>query len=166
MQKEKELIAKASENLRISEIFLREIRTSISPKMPWEAERLKAKGAEIQFLDVSASCERGETENTKGEKNTSYIFTHRFGIRLLDINGDADVDDEDSEALKIEADYHAVYDVADSSVEFSDEELAAFGKYNVPYHLWPYWRELADSTARKMGITNIIVPMKKPVQSK
>jgi hypothetical protein len=61
-------------------------------------------------------------------------------------------------ASEISAIYCAQY-VIRPDAEISEEEKEEFGKVNAPYHVWPYWREYAQSTCNRMNLPVSTVPM-------
>lgn len=70
----------------------------------------------------------------------------------------------DEEAIKskiaseIKVTYCAEYKIR-GSTELSEEEIKEFGRVNVPYHVWPYWREYAQNTCNRMNLPVSTVPM-------
>jgi preprotein translocase subunit SecB len=64
--------------------------------------------------------------------------------------------------LSISAAYRATYSVASESPAIKDEEIGAFAEFNVPYNVWPYWRELVQSLTVRMGLPPLTLPLLKP----
>lgn len=92
----------------------------------------------------------------ESEKRFDYIFTYALGIRLV---REEEQDNDSPDALVVvEAKFDACYI---SHHEVSKEQLDAFSQNNVGYHVWPYWRELVQSSCAKSGINHIRVPFYK-----
>ena len=101
-----------------------------------------------------------EIEKATSDSVTSYWnyrFCYSIGLRFIDTNDslDEDIDSSDDAEtlLEIQCDFEADYI---SKEKLSFEEIKAFSKNNVGYHVWPYWRELVQSTCSRMGIKSCI----------
>lgn len=46
-----------------------------------------------------------------------------------------------------------------SEEDLSNDEIKEFGRVNVPYHVWPYWREYSQNTCVRMSLPATMVPM-------
>ena len=67
---------------------------------------------------------------------------------------------EEAVYIEIAAELSAHYGL--SGAEDADAlrpALEEFGRYNVGYHVWPYWHEYVQSICARMGIPPIPVPM-------
>lgn len=105
------------------------------------------------------------THNDTGDVSRTALFYFTAAVRLTDISSapeDETGEDVASEDLylEIEAEFCAQYNVHDDV----DEEairpaFEEFGRYNVGYHVWPYWREYVQGTCARLGIPPIPVPM-------
>lgn len=105
------------------------------------------------------------TNKETGDTSKTAMFYFTAGVRL--INGEsldaAETQEnvpDDAVYVEIETDFCAHY----SLDETDDEEkllpaLEEFGRHNVGYHVWPYWREYVQSVCARMGIPPIPVPM-------
>ena len=65
---------------------------------------------------------------------------------------------DDELLLFITASFVLIYS-ASSLGEFTDEQIEAFAKTSGIYNAWPYWREFAQSTAARMGLPPVMVPV-------
>lgn len=43
--------------------------------------------------------------------------------------------------------------------ELSEECINEFGRVNAPFNVWPYWRELCQSTCSRMSLPVTVIPM-------
>lgn len=39
-----------------------------------------------------------------------------------------------------------------------DDALALFASHNVPFNMWPYWREIVQSACGRMGLPRVVLP--------
>lgn len=89
------------------------------------------------------------------------VFGFEAGVRLVD-DGDLDPDHEIDDAsihLEIAAEFVAHYLLRDGLTEENlRPALEEFARYNVGYHVWPYWREYVQSTCARVGIPPIPIP--------
>lgn len=89
-----------------------------------------------------------------------YHFFYACGIRLME-ESDSEVDYEDLEdptapLVEIRATFSAKYN---STIKLEKASVEAFSEENVGYHVWPYWRELVQSSCLRMDITPLETPM-------
>lgn len=123
---------------------------------------------EIQTFRNTSSLEVEEldlNDNSKEEKLYKYKYIYNVGIRGIQPNesnnsedGSPDDVHEPKEFFEITAKYKVVYI---SKVEISDDCADEFAKYNVGHTVWPYWRELVQSSCVRMGINVIEIPFYK-----
>lgn len=104
---------------------------------------------------------------TDEESNVTHRFLRCYvqaGMRYF--LGEQPTDEEmQNEAWiksKLASEISAIYCVEYSirpDVELTSEENAEFGRVNVPYHVWPYWREYCQNTCNRMNLPVSVVPM-------
>lgn len=70
--------------------------------------------------------------------------------------------DDGVDAVSIEATFLLVYSI-DQSIPLEHECLEHFANTNGPYNVWPYWRELVQTGASRVGLGAITVPVFRPV---
>lgn len=68
--------------------------------------------------------------------------------------------DEDYLA-KIEATFEISYRI-DNVARFGQQSLSAFARLNGLFNVWPYWRELVQSTVTRLGLPPFTVPPFQP----
>ena len=80
-----------------------------------------------------------------------YKFVYSVGIRLIFKQEEEIENQENYEPIvEIVCDFEAKYL---SQKQLSEEELKAFSKSNVGYHVWPFWREYVQSTCARIGMS-------------
>ena len=87
-------------------------------------------------------------------------YKYECGICLVQADHVNDVIDGNIEPemlVEMSAVFCSIYDVIENDLDRVC--LDEFNKYNVGYHVWPYWREYVQSTCSRMGITVIPVPI-------
>jgi hypothetical protein len=103
-----------------------------------------------------------------GDRKTTVLFFYEAAVRLVDgpapeATETAANPGEDAAYVEITATFCAQYGLDGNGVTEEDEALHSaletFGRYNVGYHVWPYWREYVQNTCARMGIPPIPVPM-------
>lgn len=74
-------------------------------------------------------------------------------------------DEEGAEpVVSLTATYGVTYRLEDVA-EFDEAALNAFAELNGPYNAWPYWRELVNSVAGRVGLATVVIPIfKLPVR--
>lgn len=160
-----ELINNAAQALSIQGVFLRE-----------STVRLKANfvpqfvAAELPLLPQYKAGPTGEfnliTAGHDDSTNFKVVaFDFAAGIRLVDqrqlktLEENPDIADE-ALYLEITATFSSHYRLKDGADENSlVDAFGEFGRHNVGYHVWPYWREYVQSTCARIGIPPIPIPM-------
>ena len=91
------------------------------------------------------------------------VFSFGAGTRLIDSeaaakSSSAEVSD-DFVIVEFTAEFCAHYSLpADLEVTELNAAFEEFGRHNVGYHVWPYWREHVQSMCGRMGLPTIPVP--------
>jgi hypothetical protein len=146
------LLKEAQGLLSISQVHVRDLRVEISDKENFMSLS-RIKKSRQSYNTMVKIDEVGLSNEDGSNKRFYYLFRYAIGVRL--INAD-DEGKEDAESLVvIEAEFDACYL---AKKEVKKEALEAFSVNNVGYHIWPYWRELVQSSCAKMGINVIKVP--------
>jgi len=153
-----EAFEKAKKSLSVRNVSLRESFVTLNEEL--DINNFENIKSEIQtFRGVNkvkeVSLQKNEVESFE------YHFLYSCGIRLLNEkyleNAESENEDDDSNVLvEIRATFDAKYS-ADKKV--SQELLEAFSDENVGYHVWPYWRELVQSSCTRLNIAPLETPM-------
>jgi hypothetical protein len=160
-----ELINNAAQALSIQGVFLRD--SGVRVKADFVPQFVPA---ELPLLPQYKAGPTGEFNLiTAGHDESTHfkvvVFDFAAGIRLVDqrqLKDMADNPDIVNEALYVEitatfsAHYRLKAGVDESSMV---EAFAEFGRHNVGYHVWPYWREFVQNICARIGIPAIPVPM-------
>lgn len=113
----------------------------------------------MQFMVATAGY--GEYELKAHGVGLKLIRFHvNTGLRLKIIS-DEDTDSRESKEPEACAEIKATF-VAEYIMKCKDfdlDDLKGFGERNVPYHIWPYWREYAQSTCKRFKLPEIMLPM-------
>ncbi len=109
-----------------------------------------------QSLKALLAIAMDEREDGKAVR---YRFRYDLGVRYTD--QDLDEDDEGFLKIEIAAEFEAHY-LCDERLP--DEEIELFAKLNVPYNIWPYWREYVQNICGRMGVPLINIPFQTEMQ--
>lgn len=145
-----ELIQTAQKALKLESILMKDFK--LESNIELHEESVEESVYLVKTMKKLVSFEEYELEDDT--KQVKYLF--KFGVILLPkgFKGD-EITDPDVISL-VEAVYSSSY-TYDKDV--SEESLKEFGKYNVPYQLWTYWREFVQSSLSRVGITSFTMPM-------
>lgn len=105
------------------------------------------------------------TNQESGESTKNAMFFFTAGVRLVDSAllepGEAQKKlPNDAVYVEIETEFCAYYEMNGAADETElRSALEEFGRYNVGYHVWPYWREYVQNVCARIGIPPIPVPM-------
>ncbi|MCC5855147.1 MAG: hypothetical protein JJU10_05600 [Idiomarina sp.] len=162
-----EKIDVAVANLSIDQVLLKQSKLTISDDFIPRYDKTKF---DISFKRQLKRYAIGTfKEVLEGNKNF-IIFTYACGIRLTKKNDiDAEEVSEDTTSssdeqntqssnvyLQLESEFSCYYWLKDHDID--EDCVNEFGTHNVPYHVWPYWREHVQSTLAKAGIENVSMP--------
>jgi hypothetical protein len=92
------------------------------------------------------------------------IFEMFAGLRLLrpHRDGHSNLGPEELsrlECAKVECYFLVSYDEISASGEYLDDDaLSLFAQHNVPFNMWPYWREVVQSACSRMGLPRVVLP--------
>lgn len=83
---------------------------------------------------------------------------NELGVRISSTE-EIELDEDDPEILAtVEAEIAAYYRIVDESILDDQEALDMFAMENVPYNVWPYWREFLVSQLSRMNMPKITLP--------
>jgi len=152
-----EALAKAIEGLSLDDIFLAEstawLAEEFDPKYDVRCEELA-----YQTKSVVVRSEILEIGNGESKKLVFRVWSE-LGVRI-GCKSDLHSDNEDPEILAlVEGSMCADYEIKTASLADDQEALDIFALKNVPYHVWPYWREFVTSHLQRMNMPRIVLPM-------
>lgn len=154
MEDEKKL-KKAIKSLNISNIIL---CSSITERKRDNVFLDFSDTMQIQNFNGFQSCSLDKADDTLKDNMYKYTYIYSAGVRVINTE-EKNNDEEEDIFAQIEADFEVVYL---SSEELDDKCIEVFGKKNVQYHVWPYWREFVQSSCQRLGIALITIPLYKP----
>jgi hypothetical protein len=157
------LLNKAVDSLAIQGVFLRsaEVKCKEGIDLPFIESELSLtpqhRGAPIGQTKVLV------VSSPSGVETRTVVFYFSAGSRLVESSTFSTVNSEDvgpeSVYVEMTAEFGAQYSLRHQldEAEF-DAAMEEFGRFNVAFHVWPYWREYVQSTCCRMGIPPIPVP--------
>lgn len=153
-----EALKQAIDSLKLTDVFIKNSTSGLGddfdPKFDARSDRLSFQTK--NFVTASAVIE-AETEDGPIRM---FRVTSELGIRII-CKDEVDKAQEDVEVLAlVEATMEADYDIIDSSIIDNPEALDIFALKNVPYHVWPYWREYVTSQLMRMNMPKLVLPMR------
>lgn len=155
----------AINRMRIVDVTLKAINASLSDNFDPEIARDEEDFSFQLLSPVCKSIKSYEGHDTDSGKRRR-VFEMHAGLRILTpIEGgyrDGAQDPEKIEAhicATIECHFLVSYDESSAADEFLDDEsLALFSSHNVPFNVWPYWRETVQSACGRMGLPRFVLP--------
>jgi len=145
-------IKKCADNLLIQSVTLKNLYVNLCDDLDSEdfEDRYLENSQELKGLKRYRSFEIGE------DKWLYKLYTV-IGIRFV---SDEDFENEDTGTsivplLEIKSEFVVQYE---SPCELSEEEVNQFGQQHVFYHVWPYWREVLQSSCARLNINPITIP--------
>lgn len=159
----RDLIDAAIKSLQIQDVYLRECsivqRKDYDPKVPLYEE------AEVVFLHRPTESAVVNVP-IDADQTVSLLKAHFETIfRVLPPPGAEEMTGVDAKNFE-ETGAKALVDVrAKFTAEYvirsplSEDAIGEFCKFNVGYHVWPYWRELAQSIGNRLRLPPIIPPL-------
>jgi hypothetical protein len=156
----KEALRIASENLQVVMVYLHSTETKLHNNFDPLISNQKLNG---QFRINTKKIELKNVINESGENQQFIRFNVEAIMRYVMPPISKEVQDNEDLLSKqlassIKAIFVAEYRVV-NDLEIPKEALAEFGKFNVPYNVWPYWREYCQSTCSRMSLPVIVIPL-------
>lgn len=155
----KQLLNEAIKCLAIRDVILAE--TSVSVKKEYDPIYSPFNEISVQFRSGVTGAE-GKTyeDSDSGTQVKLIVFTYECAFRLLPpaVLGDKSNSEEHMKAetlMEAIATFRAYYTHEN---DISEDAVNEFMKYNVGYHVWPYWREYASSIAMRVRLPSFSVP--------
>ncbi|MEC6831249.1 hypothetical protein VXS06_05645 [Photobacterium toruni] len=146
-------LKKCTDNLVIQSVTLKNLLVQLHDDMDSEQfnDQFLENTQELRFLRQVRQSEMEDDDIWYYRLNT--VLAIRC-ISDVDVSKESD-NDTIEPILEIKAEFVAQYE---SSCALSEEEINQFGQKHVYYHVWPYWREVIQSSCARLGITPIIIP--------
>lgn len=154
-------IEAAKRSLHLREILIKELHVEVADEL---SEAPGQTDAGVAFRSGYIGHKILERDD---KSLPSVRFKYSCGIRLAhqEIIKNTTPNELQKEDLLLEI--LAIYTVDYAMKEtLSEEALIEFGKINVGYHVWPFWRELLQSTCNRIGVNPISLPFYRPPQRK
>lgn len=131
---------------------------------------------EFQYLSNMNNVDEAEflideLEDTDlNSESRMYIYRFTLGIRAIHTDDTEEVEQADSDGLDLKDEgfiqfgIKAVFETRYFSARGLDQDcIQIFGEKNVPFNLWPFWREYVHSTCLRMGFKQpAILPLMRP----
>lgn len=163
---DRDLIDRAARALAIEAVYLRDSRVRCRDGfLPQFIEEELSLVPQYKTGSTGSLISLEVNESSKDNPPRLILLTFSAAVRLVDgeaLNADEAGDDlaEDVQYLEIEAEFCAQYRLKPSAdIDVLRPAIEEFGRFNLGYHVWPYWREFVQSTCARMGIPPIPVPM-------
>lgn len=153
-----DLLELAKKNLIIQDVFLHssEIKTR-DDYFPLSL----GNEIEVQFKNFVQDSLTLEAENQNGKKQSLVRYRYTTAFRVLppglpeEIKSDPSKIEEKT-IIEVIATFVALYALKQ---EIPKDSMAEFAKFNVGYHVWPYWREYASSTSNRLRLPVFSIPL-------
>lgn len=154
-------LQEAIERLSISDVKLKAINAFLSDDFDPE---IFEDGERLSFQTVFPTCRsiRNYSGESEGSARQRVVFEMFAGLRVLrpiDKEHDSLTSEEISDLVgaTVECHFLVSYDF-NGGGELDEECLSLFAQHNVPFNVWPYWREIVQSACGRMGLPRIILP--------
>lgn len=161
---DKELLKIAQNGLRIADVALRQSRCELADRFEPKYEHPEM---DAQFMQRTARSQVLEAKDSDdGEHKLFQVFVD-FGIRWVrhppkprgrkrTKNG-VELAKAEPEVLgMIEATFVAEYEMTKTIEKAALDEFAL---HNVPWNVWPYWREYVASQSMRLNLPKVAMPL-------
>ena len=153
-----ELLQKAIQCTNIQDIYLDECKSAIynnfEPKLPNQ-------NLLVQFKIGTGTVVKFHVGMHDETEMSIFRVQVQVGARFMD--SDFANSEKTPELIEkyiraeITAKFIAEYQI--TCDDLSDEAINEFSKRNATFHVWPYWREFLHSTAGRMKLPEVVLPM-------
>lgn len=159
---DKNALKRAQEQLLISDVFVREATLRANPDVDPKMSKNLTLGVQFRHTLVE-DAQQVEATVSDGSKALFVRLHFDTGVRLIDatdgkpIPKDGEVPTE-RVCGEVQVTFVAEYRVKDGKM-LDEAALGAFAQHNAMYHVWPYWRELAQTAFHRMRFPEVVLPM-------
>ncbi len=156
-------LQKAVGNLQILDISLISINADIPEENdPTSNDEIPKDNVRIQSMTPRTFGVRVYEEEEAGLPR-KIQFRVKAAVRILETQLDVlhGLTEEEIKALRIaeiKTNFMATY-LEKPGAGLSKEAIEEFGIKNVPFNVWPYWREIVHAVAGRMGLPRIVLPL-------
>ena len=152
-------LQKAIDALAVTDICPRNLKVSVKDDFDSSFETSELNVQWRHDLKRISILEEDNLDETRDSTKSFVLFTIETGLRyVMDPDADPNTVEESAIGVEILADFRATYA---ASEELDQDCLEEFGKANALFHVWPYWRELIQSTCARFGLPAMMLPMYK-----
>lgn len=150
-------------NLQILDISLIAINADVPDEAdPTSHDEIAKENVRLQTMTPRTYGVRVYEGEEKGEPR-KIQFKVKAAVRILEtqldsIHGLSDEEISKFKIAEIKTSFMATY-LEKPDAGLSKEALTEFGRKNVPYNVWPYWREIVHAVAGRMGLPRIVLPL-------
>lgn len=149
-----ELLEQARKHLVVQGINLRDVHQTFHDDFEPGFDELEMK---LQFR--AGPIKNAKVFTHENSASRTVRFYYNCGFRAVEVE-EGETITEDDVRCELTATFTADYLVHDDAC-VTDECLQEFGRVNVGYHIWPYWRELVQSFNARSGMPVITIPFYK-----
>lgn len=126
-------------------------------------------GLKLQTFSPRTAAVRvfADDEDSSAPRRIQYRVNAGARLVLPDDGGDVPEQQEPEVVARVETSFLVTY-VEKVGAELSDEAIDEFAQHNVPFNVWPYWREVVHASFSRMGLPRVVLPLyrMKRIQSK
>ncbi len=142
-------LEEAQGKLQVQTVNLRE--TKITVRDDIDVHYINHKELMSQSFRRVAQIKEISLTNSNEEDFWEYRYYYHVGLRALNNAEEvASQSDDYVPAIEVVSVFEARYI---SMSQVSQDCLNAFSEHNVGYHIWPYWRELVQSSCARIGLS-------------
>lgn len=164
-KKTQELLTHAASQMRVMDVLLREMEVRVSDKLNPLLPNQEFV-FQFRFRPIRQRVQTLHRADDDAAKEVVIVEYHVVaGARFLDpsfVGSENESESEKPDSDSVLAEITATFAASYARNECSDEGVKAFGKLNVPYHVWPYWRELLQNTLARMKLPSVTLGMYLP----
>lgn len=154
-------IEDAKKSLALREILVKDLTVSVSDELS------ETPGETDTGMALRSGCIAHKFLPKKDGERQTVRFKYACGVKLakIEVTETTKANELEKEDLLLEISVTYIVDYIMKEV-IAEEDLVEFGRINVGYHVWPFWRELLQSTCNRIGISPISLPFYKTPKAK
>jgi hypothetical protein len=157
---DKALLDSAIKALHIQAVYLRDASVALKQDFIPQYNDGLALTPQYRAASVGKFAEI-DARHSENHALKTVVFNYSAGVRLVDDQREPAKTEQpdagqDFVYFELTALFSAHYRL---DGEADEQALEEFARYNVGYHVWPYWREYVQNTCARLGLPVIPVPM-------
>lgn len=146
----------AVQRLQIADVLLK----SIAARLENDFVPMLVPEGELAYQFKLPVCRSYRSFDAEGAnlQLRKHVFEVFAALRFVSAREGPDASVEAEPNATIESEFLVFYDEKLDDECLDEESIGLYAQSNVPFSVWPYWREVVQSACGRMGLPRVVLP--------